>query len=313
MITGVVIKSTGSWYIVRCADKLYNCRIVGKLRLDDLKSTNPIAVGDRVLFTLENETEGQINEVLPRDNYVVRQSPRKKHNVHLIASNVDLAVLVVTIVRPDVKTGFIDRFLLMTEPYDIPVLIVFNKWDIYKPKDKEHFEYLESLYTGIGYNVLYASAITGENLNLIKDILKDKTSLISGQSGVGKTSLLNAIEPTLDLKTFQISDYTGKGQHTTTFAEMTPLTFGGDLIDTPGIKSLAFNHFEVLDVAHNFKEIFEASDACKYNNCTHRNEPKCAVKELVEMGEINEIRYNNYLQIVEEVEDQNYWERHNDI
>lgn len=313
MLEGVVIKSTGSWYIVRSAGKLYNCRIVGKLRLGDLKSTNPIAVGDKVLFTLENQTEAQINEVLPRRNYVVRQSPRKKHNVHLIASNVDLAVLVVTITRPDIKTGFIDRFLMMTEPYDIPVLIVFNKWDIYKQKHMDHYNYLKSLYKGIGYDVIYASALTGDNLDLIKEKLKNKTSLISGQSGVGKTSLLNAIEPTLDLKTFEISEYTGKGQHTTTFAEMTPLSFGGDLIDTPGIKTLAFNHFEVLDVAHNFKEIFEASNACKYNNCTHRNEPKCAVKELVENGSINEIRYNNYLQIVEEVEDQNYWERHKDI
>ena len=293
----------------------YNCRIVGKLRLDNLKTTNPIAVGDIVNFSVEDEEvkEGIIHSIDPRANYVVRQSPRKKHNVHLIASNIDQAMLIVTVKMPDVKLGFIDRFLLMTQPYDIPVTIVINKKDLLDEEDMELCEAISSIYTNIGYKVMLVSALTGEGIDLLKNELKDKTTLVSGQSGVGKTSLINAIEPNIGLRTSEISDYTGKGQHTTTFAEMFTLSSGGDIIDTPGIKTLGFNHFEVLDVAHNFKEIFILSEHCKFNNCTHRNEPKCAVKEAVDRSAIHPIRYSNYLQIIEEVEDQNYWERHKDI
>ncbi len=293
----------------------YNCRIVGKLRLDNLKTTNPIAVGDIVNFSVEDEEvkEGIIHSIDPRVNYVVRQSPRKKHNVHLIASNIDQAMLIVTVRMPDVKLGFIDRFLLMTQPYDIPVTIVINKKDLLDAEDMELCEAISSIYTNIGYKVMLVSALTGEGIDLLKNELKEKTTLVSGQSGVGKTSLINAIEPNIGLRTSEISDYTGKGQHTTTFAEMFTLSSGGDIIDTPGIKTLGFNHFEVLDVAHNFKEIFILSEHCKFNNCTHRNEPKCAVKEAVDRGAIHPIRYSNYLQIIEEVEAQNYWERHKDI
>lgn len=314
MIKGTITKSTGSWYIARGDDnQLYNCRVVGKLRLGDLKSTNPIAVGDIVNIRLETKTEGQIVSVVPRTNYVVRQSPRKKHNVHLIASNVDQAILVATMVRPDIKTGFIDRFLMMTEPYDIPVIIVFNKYDLYQEDDVAYYEHLRDVYNKIGYTVLPTSTVTGLGVEALRDILKDKISLISGQSGVGKSSLINALEPNLDLKTTEISESSGKGQHTTTFAEMLPLTFGGNLIDTPGIKTLGFNHFEVQDVAHNFKEIFLYSKNCKFNNCLHLNEPKCAVKQGVIDGDIHELRYSSYMQLIEEVEDQNYWERHKDI
>lgn len=314
MIKGIVTKSTGSWYsVMDDHGKTYQCRTSGKLRLGDLKSTNPIAVGDQVEVLLENEEEGQIKKILPRTNYVVRQSPRKKHNVHLIAANIDQALLITTISNPDVKTGFIDRFLLMTEPYDIPVTIVFNKWDVYDENDQAAYNFLKSIYGKIGYKVLATSIISELGLDQIKSILTDQTTLIAGQSGVGKSSIINAIEPGLNLKTTEISDYSGKGQHTTTFAEMHQLSFGGSIIDTPGIKTLGFNHFELLDVAHNFKEIFEISVDCKYNNCLHRNEPKCAVKQAVEDGEISDIRFASYLQLLDEVEDQNYWERHKDI
>jgi ribosome biogenesis GTPase / thiamine phosphate phosphatase len=259
------------------------------------------------------DDECTINQVYPRRNYVVRQSPRKKHNVHLIASNVDQALLIITMIEPELKVGFIDRFLLMTEPYNIPVIIAFNKSDIYKPEDLERYEHYKEVYEKIGYEVLLTSIHNEESINTIKSLLKDKITLVSGQSGVGKSSLVNRIQPHLDLRTEDISDYSGKGTHTTTFAEMFDLNFGGAIIDTPGIKTLAFNHFELLDVAHNFREIFALSNQCKFDNCLHRNEPKCAVKEAVEKEEISSHRYYNYLQLLSEVEDQNYWERHGDI
>lgn len=313
MKTGTVIKSTGSWYNIHLTDgSIVPCRIKGKFRLDNLKVTNPVSVGDIVDITIEEEEEivGNIVHIHPRKNYVVRQSPRKKHFLHLIASNIDQAILIVTIREPKLKLGFIDRFLLMTEPYRIPVTIVFNKVDLYDDQDLELSNYLSFVYRDIGYDVLNTSTVTGDGIPELKSILKDKTSLISGQSGVGKSSVINAVQPGLGLKVGDISDYSGKGQHTTTFAEMQQLDIGGRIIDTPGIKNLTFSHLEVMDVAHNFIEFFRLSDGCKFNNCTHRNEPKCAVKEALENREISSIRYENYLQLLEEIEDQNYWERH---
>jgi ribosome biogenesis GTPase / thiamine phosphate phosphatase len=313
-LQGLIIKSTGSWYEVILDDKtIVQARIVGKLRLDDLKSTNPLSVGDRVVLSQSVGNDYNIKEVVDRKNYVVRQSPRKKHSVHLIASNVDQAILIATIIDPRVKIGFIDRFLLMTEPYDIPVTIVFNKSDLYAEDENAYFEYLSELYTSIGYTVMKTSIVTGENLAQLKSVLKDKTSLISGQSGVGKSSLINTLDSNLILRTGEISDFSGKGQHTTTFAEMFPLEEGGYIIDTPGIKTLAFNNLEVMDVAHNFKEFFIKSGECKFGNCTHRNEPACAVKKAIEDGEFYGERYQNYLAIIDEIENQNYWEVHNDI
>ncbi|MFN8338224.1 MAG: ribosome small subunit-dependent GTPase A [Saprospiraceae bacterium] len=316
MISGLIIKSTGSWYNVRLNDgKVIQCRIAGKIKLDGLKTTNPIAVGDMVKIEMEDgeENRGVIKVIDPRKNYIVRQSPRKKHQLHFLASNVDQAILIVTMREPNLKIGFIDRFLIMTEPYSIPVIIVFNKTDIYHDDDLKELAALEAIYTKIGYQTIQTSSVTKLGIDILKQTLKDKVSLIAGQSGVGKSTLVNTIEPNLELRTEEISDFSGKGQHTTTFAEMHDLSFGGQIIDTPGIKSLAFSHLEVMDIAHNFREFFAISDECKFANCTHRNEPKCAVKNGVENGEISPVRYQNYLNLLEEVEDQNYWERHSDV
>ena len=315
MIEGTVIKSTGSWYHVQTEEGIYQCRVTGKFRLEGLKLTNPVAVGDQVMIQLEKGEEvwGTIKKILPRKNYVVRQSPRKKHFVHFLASNVDQAVLLVTIVEPKLKQGFIDRFLLMTEPYDIPVTIVFNKSDLYEEEDLDLYNYMKAIYESIGYQVVLCSAMEGDGLDDLAEILKDKVSLIAGQSGVGKSTIVNAIDEEMDIDTQELSDYSGKGQHTTTFAEMHPLSFGGQIIDTPGIKTLGFNHLEEKDIAHNFRELFALSVDCKFGNCMHRQEPKCAVKDALEEGIISELRYSNYLQLLEEVEDQNYWELNTDF
>ncbi len=311
MDKGVVVKSTGSWYQVRLADdKVWDSRIVGKFRLDGKKITNPVAVGDEVMVLLDEDNQtALIKEILPRRNYVARQSPRKKHDVHLLASNVDQAVVIITIVEPKLKQGFIDRFLLMTEPYNIPAAIICNKSDLYDKEDLEMFELLKEIYQPLGYKMWLTSVIDGTGLAQLKEYLKDKTTLISGQSGVGKSSLVNSIQPHLTIRTGDISDHSGKGQHTTTFAEMHSLDFGGTIIDTPGIKSLSFNNLEVMDVGHNFRDIFSVSKLCKFGDCTHRNEPDCAVKEAVAEGIIHEMRYNNYLTILDEIEDQDYWAR----
>lgn len=311
---GTVIKSTGSWYAVRLDDtqEIMSCRMIGKFRLQGLKLTNPVAVGDKVV--IENDAEGGIiTEIKERENYVVRQSPRKKHQLHLIASNVDQAYLLVTIKDPKLKQGFIDRYLLMTEPYNIPVEIIFNKSDLLNDKDLGLYEYLKSIYTAIGYGVHLVSSFDPASLETVKSLLTNKITLVGGQSGVGKSTFINGIVGNDNLKTTEISDYTGKGQHTTTFAEMFEIRENTHLIDTPGIKTLSFNHLEPMDVAHNFREFFDASSDCKFADCSHRNEPKCAVKDYIEDGQISELRYFNYLQLLEEIENQNYWERNSDV
>lgn len=314
---GIVIKSTGSWYNVRREDDpsvVVVCRMVGKFRLNNMILTNPVAVGDEVEFALEGDSNGMIKKILPRRNYVARQSSHRKHEVHLLASNIDQALLFTSMVEPSVKIGFIDRFLLMNEPQDVPTVLVFNKSDLYNEDDWAYFEALKEIYEKIGYTVLVTSATEGVGIEALRDILKDKTTLIGGQSGVGKSSAVNAIQPRMNLLTGDISDYSGKGQHTTTFAEMHPLDFGGYLIDTPGIKTLAFNNLQPMDVVHNFREFFVLSDQCKYGgSCTHRNEPNCAVKAALETGEVSDSRYDNYVQILEEVEEQKYWQRDKDV
>jgi len=312
MTKGIIYKSTGSWYDVVTDDGLtIPCRTVGKMRLNELKVTNPVAVGDIVNIEINSkENTGVIKSVVDRRNYVIRQSPRKKHFMHIIACNIDQAFVIVTIREPKLKQGFIDRFLLMTEPFNIPVHIIFNKSDIYDENDLGIYEYLKEIYEKIGYKVHLVSGQENVGIDGLKEALKDKMTLVAGQSGVGKSSLINRIQPDLEIKTTELSDYTGKGQHTTTFAQMHELEIGGKIIDTPGIKTLSFNYLGLADVAHNFREFFEASPECKFSDCLHRNEPKCAVKEKVESGEISELRYFNYIQLLEEVEDQNYWEIH---
>ena len=312
MIKGRVTKSTGSWYLIKTEEgKLINGRMTGKFRLHGMKLTNPVAVGDFVSVELEDDGEtGVVKEILPRKNYVVRQSPRKKHHLHLLASNVDQAMLIITVVEPKLKPGFIDRFLLMTEPYDIPTHIVFNKADLYSQGDLNIFGYLKDVYEYIGYQVHLVSSKDKSGIDQLKDQLKGKYTLIGGQSGVGKSTLVNAVLPGLTLRTQDLSGYTGKGQHTTTFAEMHYLEGGGAVIDTPGIKTLSFNHLSPQDVAHNFKEFFRASENCKFGgNCLHRNEPGCAVKEALEAEVFSPLRYENYLTLLDEIEEINYWER----
>lgn len=322
MNTGIVIKSTGSWYKILpiaknskiehwSEDDVVEARILGKFRLDGLPITNPIAVGDVVDYDIEEEEKGIIKHIHPRRNYVARQSPRKKYELHLLSSNVDQAVLVVSLKYPDLKLGFVDRFLLMTEPQNIPVIIVVNKIDLLEEDDFDWLGGLVLMYEKLGYKVLPISAKEGDGIEQLKEVLKGKQTLISGQSGVGKSTLLNALESDLDIKVAPISEYMGKGQHTTTFAEMHSLSFGARIIDTPGIKTLSFNNLEPQDVAHNYREFFIASENCKFGgSCLHRNEPKCAVKNAIESGDISDIRYASYLQILEEVEAQNHWERH---
>jgi ribosome biogenesis GTPase len=313
MEKGTVIKSTGSWYLVKIDQKEeLLCRIGGKFRIEGLTLTNPVAVGDRVEVTLEEgeEKRGIIRRIEPRTNYVVRQSPRRKHDLHLLASNIDQAIVIVTIIEPNLKQGFIDRFLLMTEPFEIPTLIVVNKIDLHGEDENAILNGLRGIYEPIGYDILAVSAEDGTGIEQLRDRLQDQVSLIAGQSGVGKSSLANAIQSDLELRTGEISDYSGKGQHTTTFAEMFRLDLGGAIIDTPGIKTLSFNYLEPIDVAHNFRELFALSPECRFGgNCLHRNEPGCAVKEAVEEGTVSVLRYENYLVLLEEMEDQNYWER----
>lgn len=313
-MNGIVTKSTGKWYAVLLEDgRTMSCRIKGKFRLGKIKLTNPIAVGDRVGVDPEKGLDtGMISKLHPRENYVLRQSTRRKHYMHLLAANIDQACVIVTIRFPLLKPGFIDRFLLTTESHNIPTYIIVNKSDICTEEDLEIFGGVKALYQEIGYETLLVSAETGDGIEQLKAVLKGKTTLISGHSGVGKSSLVNRIDAELDITTQEVSDYSGKGMHTTTFAQMYGLKGGGQIIDTPGIKEMGFINMEPIDVAHNFREFFKYSEHCKYGDCLHVNEPNCAVKTAVEEGAISILRYQSYLSVLEEVTNQNYWERQTD-
>lgn len=308
-MTGIVYKSTGSWYTIKSLNgKFYECRIKGRFRLKDIKSTNPIAVGDKVEFELEtkNNTEtGIINHIEERKNYIVRKSVNLSKQTHIIASNIDQVFLLVTIDNPPTFTTFIDRFLVTAEAYSIPAVLLFNKVDTYDEETLLEVKYLASVYRKVGYQCIGISATTGKNIDKVKNIMTGKVSMFAGHSGVGKSTLVNAIEPNLDLKTKVISKQHMQGQHTTTFAEMFDLSFDAKIIDTPGIKGFGVVDIEREEVGDYFPEFFKLKQDCKFNNCIHLNEPKCAVKTALENDEVSYSRYKSYLQILEG-EDEHY-------
>jgi ribosome biogenesis GTPase len=292
---GIVTRSTGLWYSVLCEDsKHIECRLKGKLRLRGLKSTNPVAVGDHVIVELLENEDYVLSEVLPRNNYMIRKATKLSKISHIIASNIDRAFLIITLSSPRTSSGFIDRFLVTAEAYHIPVSLIFNKIDLITAKEKTLLNQWMSLYRNIGYGCHETSATEHIGIEAIREALMGKTSLFSGHSGVGKSALINAIEPTLILKTGNISSYHQKGTHTTTFAEMVPLSFGGYIIDTPGIKEFGMIDLKQEELSHYFPEMAALVNACGFHNCTHTHEPRCAVKQAVENGKINLLRYQNY-------------------
>lgn len=286
------------------------CRLKGKLRLLESNTTNPVSVGDVVTVEAdENDRNLTISGIDKRDNYIIRASPRHKMKNHIIASNIDQSLLVVSLKSPRTRLGFIDRFLVSCEMYHVPPIIVFNKVDLYRKKEMAQFEELKEVYEQIGYNVKLVSAESGEGLEEFNQLIKDKRTVVSGQSGVGKSSLLNALVNELEIKTKQISGYNEKGQHTTTYATMYDLPQGGSIIDTPGIKMLGLINLEPEEVSHYFPEMRNLIDSCKYDNCSHLSEPHCAVMESFEQDQIAESRFIAYEVIYEEVKAKNHWER----
>lgn len=302
-MTGLVYKSTGSYYTVKTEDnQVYECRIKGKFRIKGIKSTNPIAVGDIVDFELDNSTDeeiGQIHNIHDRKNYIVRKSVNLSKQTHIIASNIDLVFLLVTINNPPTTTSFIDRFLVTAEAYGIEAVLVFNKIDTYDEATLDEQLYLQHVYSEIGYKCLRVSAKGGKGLEALKEMMTGKVSMFSGHSGVGKSTLVNALEPNLDLKTKTISEQSKQGQHTTTFAEMYDLSFDAKIIDTPGIKGFGIVDMEKEEISGYFPEFFKLKDQCKFNNCLHKEEPHCAVKKALEEDKIAWSRYNSYLKILE--------------
>ena len=295
---GIVTKSTGSWCTVRGEDGMKReCRVKGKFRVDEIKSTNPVAVGDRVGFQMEKDNTGVIDTIEPRKNYIIRKATKLSKQTHIIAANLDQAILVVSLVFPETMTGFIDRFLVTAEAYSIPSVIVFNKIDLYDEKARERLKYLMAVYEKIGYPCLEISAEKEINLPQLMEVMKARTCLLAGNSGVGKSTIINKIEPGLDLKISEVSQAHHLGTHTTTFAEMFDLSFGAFIIDTPGLKSFGIVDFHKEELFHYFPEMFRIISDCKFSNCTHINEPGCAVKKAVEKGEIAQHRYQNYLDI----------------
>lgn len=298
---GVVTKSTGSWYHVRAEDgRVWQCRIKGKFRIQGIKSTNPIAVGDFVDIDVEDEAanEALIYNLYDRENYIVRKSINLSKQTHIIAANLDQAILIATLINPRTSFGFIDRFLVTAEAYHIPAIIVFNKIDIYEQDDMDYLLEIKKMYEDVGYKVLLCSTFTKQGLDEVQTLIKNKITLISGHSGVGKSSLINLLLPDVHLKTSEISDYSSKGVHTTTFAEMYELPNGGSIIDTPGIRELGVVDIEDEQLSHYFPEMRNELKYCKFNNCIHVNEPGCAVKKAVDENRISLIRYESYLSIL---------------
>ncbi|MBM3402294.1 MAG: ribosome small subunit-dependent GTPase A [Bacteroidetes bacterium] len=296
---GLVIKSTGSWYEVQTDEgKAIKCRIKGKFRTLDIKTTNPIAVGDRVIIEPEPDQEtGLITELKPRKNYIIRKSVNLSKQAQIIAANLDQAFLIVTLASPRTSLGFIDRFLVTAEAYDIPAKLVFNKLDLFSKEGLEILNQYQSIYNRAGYPCYSVSALKATNLDQLRALLKDKVTLVSGHSGVGKSTLINALLPGYGLKTGEISDWSDKGKHTTTFAEMFELPFGGYLVDTPGIRELGVFDIEKQELGRLFPEIKKLMVDCRFNNCRHINEPGCAVLQALNEGKLEPSRYDSYLSI----------------
>jgi ribosome biogenesis GTPase len=309
---GLVYKSTGSWYTVKSGTDFFLCRIKGKLRTKGIRTTSPVSVGDRVVLIPQNEKSdkglqlGIITRLYERKNYIIRKSVNLSKESHIIASNIDQAFIIATANYPFTPLNFIDRFLVTAEAYNIPSVLIFNKLDIYNRKEMALINEWYGIYHSIGYKCIGTSAITGQGLDELKNTMKDKISVFVGYSGVGKSTIVNSIDPNLQLKTNTISEYHKAGKHTTTFSEMFELSMGGYIIDTPGIRSFGMIDMKNDDVSHYFPEIFKISGNCRFNNCTHTHEPGCAVRKAVEDGEISYSRYNNYFGLLNEDEDEKY-------
>jgi ribosome biogenesis GTPase / thiamine phosphate phosphatase len=305
----LVYKSTGSWYVVKDAHgKTFNARLKGVFKIDGMSSTNPIAVGDWVDVEMENEGESTvtITTIYQRKNYVNRQSPRNQHQHHIIAANLDQSLLIATLKDPKTSQGFIDRFLIGCETYHVPATIVFNKCDLYRDKEEKRFDELKAMYEVVGYKVMKMSVEKNEGVDEVKALLKDKVTLVSGHSGVGKSSFINSVFPGMELRTKDVSGWSGKGMHTTTFAEMFDIPGGGKIIDTPGIREFGIVDIEKAELSQYFPEMRAAMAGCQFNNCMHINEPDCAVKDAVNAGTISEDRYVSYRHILDSMEDRKY-------
>ncbi|MEO8821563.1 MAG: ribosome small subunit-dependent GTPase A [Ginsengibacter sp.] len=307
-MNALVYKSTGSWYVIKNEKgEEFNARIKGKFKIDDITSTNPVAVGDAVDVDKEEGEESiVITKIHDRKNYITRQSPHNKYRHHIVAANLDQSILLATLKDPKTSTGFIDRFLVASEAYHVPAILVFNKTDLFQSKEKESFEKIKSIYEKIGYPVYAMSLNANEGVDEVKQLLKDKTTLLSGHSGVGKSSFINTIFPDNTIKTKEVSGWSGKGMHTTTFAEMFDLPFGGKIIDTPGMREFAMMDIEPHELSHYFPEMKALINDCRFNNCMHIEEPGCAVKPAVEENKISAERYISYLNILGTIEDKKW-------
>ena len=303
---GLVIKNTGNIYTVKTDSGVVECRIKGNFRLKDIKRTNPVAVGDRVTISMREDNTAFISDILPRRNYIVRKASNLSKQSHILAANVDICLLVITVNYPVTSTTFIDRFLASAEAYRVPAVLVFNKCDLYTPDDSATMESLIALYSKIGYRCVRTSATTGAGIDELKEIVDGKISLLAGNSGVGKSSIVNAISPETAARIGEISKIHNKGMHTTTYSEMFEFLPGSYLVDTPGVKGFGTYDMEIEEIADYFLEIFECSKGCRFGNCTHIHEPGCAVLQAVEEGEISLSRYASYLSMIEEKKEGKY-------